>query len=59
MSGTNICIIVIPLKHDEETNQQLEIIRQMIQDKANELNCTLEVNELRSPTITIQEPIEQ
>lgn len=50
---------MIPLKDDEATNQQVNIIRQTLQDKANELNCTLKVNELQRPTITIQEQIEQ
>jgi hypothetical protein len=59
MSASNICIIVIPLKDDEATNAQVEIIRRTLQLLANDIDCTIQFNEIVQTNITDQESIEQ
>lgn len=58
MSALNICIIVIPLKDDEATIAQVELIRQTLQILANDIDCTIQFNEILQTSIA-EEPIEQ
>jgi len=59
MSTSNICIIVIPLKDDDATKIQVDIIRQTLQLLANDIDCTIQFNDIVQTGNTIQETNEQ